>query len=409
MRGVERGISVAPVLGMAATIGSSIGRPSFGLEGGIRARAISNPFKGAENKAHSFSSKENRRPSFLESNIGVIRNPLSSKGSSVVEAKIPPQTVSVAMGGLPSGPEAVNIAEQWLKISKSPIFVPKPAEISVVNPLRVRPIPRPMDFVWKQPTVLPLPNPEPTVKVKNEPKIHPNTEQMLISKTLLQRAGLTEMNKKVVQENVVGQNLTEEVLIKEKIDEKPEISEREEIEEWKLKDLLDEETAQQRIYEISEAIDLAETDAKEEGVDEIDGPRILKFIRLHIGLISRIAKKLRKDGSLDETLEELAARKFSSKNQAKEQTKELVAQKEPVRRGKEGKAVKEGARERVLKYQQLKGYLKDQVLRRVVKKQTIQTGNGVEPVQTQPVVVEIKEPKIEDNADLAELFLRKVA
>lgn len=402
MRGVElgsvgRGISVAP-----SRIG---GFPAPRFEMGIK--SIANPFKGGETRGFSLKTGgssyiENRGPSLLEPNIGIIRNP---------EPKAPSQTISVANTALPSGAEAVDIVEKWLGISNQPQknHYILGREHNEVSPQRIiEPVARPRDFIWKQPEVLPFFSPEAVVKSKIEPKIQPKSGQIEFSKSYPQGAILTELDKKSVQEISVGQNFEEEIILKEKVDEKPEVSEREEIEEWQLKDVLDEEVAEQRVYEISEAIDLAETEAKKEGLEEIEGLRILKFLRLHIGLISQIARKIRKDGSLDETLEELAARRFSSKNQAKAQTKELIAQKEPVRRGKEGKAVKEGAVERVFKYYFVKRSPGKEVVNRVVKKQ-IQTGHQTGPVQVQAIDVGIREPRIEDDADLAEVFLRKAA
>lgn len=413
MRGVEvgsigRAISVAPAVGRGASFGPSLGRiggiPTPRMEGFSMSR-ITNPFLGIP-KASTYI--ENRGPSLLEPNIGVIRRGLIAQRNP--EAKTPSQTISVGAGDLPSGTEAVKIAEKWLGISNQPQRHPEFISGSHEIPKQVEQTLRerndgfkitPMDFAWTRPAVLPF-------SYVGEPKIQPKSGQIEFSKSYPHSAVLTEVNKKSVQENAVGQNFEEEILIKEKVDEKPEISEREEVEEWEIKDLLDEETAETRVYEISEAIDLAETEAKKEGVEEIDGPRILKFLRLHIGLISRIARKIRKDGSLDETLEELVARKFSSQSQAKAQTKELVFEKEPVRRGKEGKAVKEGALERVFKYYFVKRSPGKEVVKRVVKK-LIQTGHQTGPVQVQSVDTGVREPRIEDNADLAEVFLRKAA
>lgn len=276
------------------------------------------------------------------------------------------QTVSVAGVDLPSGPEAVGIAEQWLGISK-------PSTIETLHP-------EPSNHLWRQ---------------------------IEVSKIAPDSARLTQLNKKVTQENPVEQSLEEEVLVKEIIDEKAEVFvekaevlEKEEVEELRLKDLLDEEVAQQRVYEIGKAIDLAKAEADKEGVDEIGGWRIVEFLPPeHAGNRSQIVKKRGPDGSLSETVEELAARKFASKQEAKNQSKEIVAQKEPVRRGKEGKTVTEGAVERVFKHRFIKRSPSEEVARRVKRKQERQTWGKNESLG-------VKETKIEDYPDLAEVFGR---
>lgn len=336
----------------------------------------------------------------FEMGIKNIANPFTG-----VEAKTPPQTRSVGPTSLPSGPEAVRIAEEWLRSPSQPQkshYILDREDNGIKLQRVIRASARPADLVWTRPEVLAFPNPEPVVKAKNELKMQPSMGKIELSKSAPASSILTQLNTRSVQENAVEQNLTEEVLVKEKTDQKPEILQTEEIEELKLKDILDEKVAEQRVYEISEAIDLAEAEAKAEGVKEISGPRILKFIHLHIGLISRIARKLRKDGSLDETLKELSARRFRSSSEAKKQTKELVAQKEPVKRGKEGRAVKEGAVERVFKYHLIKRSPNEEVVGRVVKKQVVQTGNA-KVIQFMAVEPAIKERTIED-AGLAEVF-----
>lgn len=401
------GIEVLGAIGKgvatAAKTGPQITPSLGGVRGGISALERTAPLGKV---GWSLVNEGPVAPRFLENTM-----PLSLSRFNP-EPKIPHQTISVGAAELPSGVEAVEIAEDWLRTSRPPVFEPKVAEIPVINPLGARPTLRQLDFTWIRPEVLSLPSSEAVAKPKNEPKIQPKTGVIEFSKSTPISAGSTELDKKVVQENPVGQIIVEkevlarsaDILVEEKAAKKPEVLETAEVEELKLKDLLDEETSQQRVSDISHAIDLAEADAKAEGVEEIAGPRILKFIRLHLGLISPIARKIRRDGSLDETLEELAARKFSSKNQAKQQLKQLVFDKEPVKRGKEGKKVKEGAVERVLKYHFVKRSPVEEVVKRVVKKQQIQTGHQTGPVQLQSVAVETKESRIEDYQGLAEVF-----
>ena len=414
--GIGKSVAVAPSIGRVVGADFKIGGfPAPRFETGIK--NIANPFKGPENRGYI----ENRPPSFLEPNIGVINKFESSSfkrsfQASLIknpfEAKRPTQTISVAKMDLPSGPEAIKITEEWLSVTRQPQKshylhgreYNDGSQQKVFGLIIEQRVPRLI-----RPEILPFPYPEPVVKPKNEAKIQPNVRQIEISKIQPQSAVLIESNKKSVQprlnrdqENAVGQVIEQkEVLTEEKVTQKSEISEREEVEEIKLKDLFDEETAEIRVAEIGVAIDLAEAEAKKKRLKEIDGPRILKFLRLHIGLISRIARKIGQDGSLDETLEELASRRFSSKSVAKEQTKKLVTQKEPVKRGKEGKAVREGAVERVFKYQLVKRSPKDEVITRGVKKQ-VQTGTA-KVVQLLAVEPATAERRIEDTP-LADVF-----
>lgn len=176
MRGVEigsisRGISVAPAVGRGAGFG---GIPAPRMEG--------------------FSPYiENRGPSLLEPNIGVIRNPF--------EAKTSPQTVSVGPTDLPSGPEAVKIAEEWLSVARQPQknhYVLGREDNGIKLQRVIRASARPADFVWTRPAVLPFYYPEPVVKPKNEAKIEPNIEKIERSKSLPAIGGLVLMDKKVV-------------------------------------------------------------------------------------------------------------------------------------------------------------------------------------------------------------------
>jgi len=264
--------------------------------------------------------------------------------------------------------------------------------------------PRPMAFIWTEPAIL-----YPQHDVLDQPQ----------TKIALGRAVSTEPRTNIAQSTkseVVTlphqQILEEEEVITEKKVVESEETEVEEIEELRLKYLLDEAVSAERVYELDQAIELAgqeiRNDGNERGDKEVEGWRIVKFLRLHTGLISQIAKHRGIDGSLDETVEDLLVRKFASRKEAKEKSREIVAQNEPVRRGKEGKTVREGAVERVLKFPFIKrGIPTEVVVARVVKKTRVQAAFGSKPLTYVEQTAQVKEPSIEDFPDLAEVF-RKV-
>ena len=250
-----------------------------------------------------------------------------------------------------------------------------------------------------------------------EPK---NYLEYVQPKRSLERAVSTESSTKVVQltqpEPVTStqeQIIEEEEVITEKKIEKAQETEFEEVEELRLKYLLDEEVSAQRVSEIDHAIEKAHNEAQQEAEKDdskeeekvIEGWRIIKFLPLHIGLISQIVKHKGNDGSLDETVQDLASRKFASVQEAKEQSKLIIFEKEPVKRGKEGKTVKEGSVERVLKYPFVRrGIPKEEVVARIVKKQKVQMFGGQPGLVVAESAPQVKESSIEDYPDLAEVF-----
>lgn len=131
----------------------------------------------------------------------------------------------------------------------------------------------------------------------------------------------------------------------------------EEMEEFKLKDVVDEEVLVTRIDEFGQAIDQVESksdsiEAKSGEDEEIDGSVIVELL-LPEDEVKRagLVKKRGPDGSRVETIEEIAAKKFSSAKEAREQIIETIYQKLPVKKAKEGREVRYEDKARVLKYQ----------------------------------------------------------
>ncbi|MBI2020675.1 hypothetical protein HYS94_04645 [Candidatus Daviesbacteria bacterium] len=153
----------------------------------------------------------------------------------------------------------------------------------------------------------------------------------------------------ITQEQQIEQ-VVREVFVEDKTDKDQSPKEVEEIEEFRLKDVVDEKVLAKRIDEFGEAIDQAE--AEIEGDEEIEGSDIVKFLapedeERRSGLIKRRGP----DGSRVETMEDIAARKFSSAKEAKKQTVETIYKKWPVKKAKEGREVGFEDKARVLKYQ----------------------------------------------------------
>lgn len=294
--------------------------------------------------------------------------------------------------------EAVREAEHWLGISSQdvhPVSLPVERENVGINQSAIR--------------VLPMPAYQPWI----EPNIQPDIQPFQVAKIALEGANLTKTNRKVVQIaqpvaapiSVPEQQIFKEEVLVEERKEKIYKKEEEQVEEVRLKYLLDEEAADERVSELGRAIELARKDAEKNSVSGIEGWRIVKFLRLHTGLISRLVRGKGSDGSLDETIADLLSRKFATEGEAKQYSAAVVFEKEPVRQGKEGRGVKEGSVERVLKFPiARRGIPEEEVVARIIKKQKVQSVLG----QTVSVAVEpaqkVKEPSIEDYPDLAALF-----
>lgn len=390
--GVVGGSSMGAAVNVGPAIGSMIGR---GIEG---------PGKGF---GSTIVNERPVSPAFLENTmpislnvakpaIEVISNPFK-EGSEPATAPpgapvFEPLKVSDVLA------QAEQIVLEARGIIQPPVVKPFKPTVSVIELPTVKPVvSRPMDFVWA---------------TLEQPQI----------KRALGRAISTETSTKVAQStqpemaaSAQQQIIEEEEVVTEKKVKEPQEKEVEEIEEIRIKNLLDEEVSAERVYELDHATEQAELEVQEEAAKDgekseekrLEGWRIVKYLRrrLHIGLISQIVKHKGEDGSLEETIKDLITRRFASKKEAKEHNRVMVSIYEPVRRGKEGKAVQEGAVERVKKLPFLKrGIPKEEVISRVVKKQKVLVDLGQPVVSVVEYKPEVKEPTIENYPDLADVF-----
>lgn len=122
-------------------------------------------------------------------------------------------------------------------------------------------------------------------------------------------------------------------------DQQEVLEEDQEVEEFITKYLVDEPVSEERRLYIRHAITLAKAEAEKEGIREIEGWRVVKYLPVHSAVISEVVKKTGSDGSFDKTLEQLSSQNFTSEKEAKDQADRIVSQNEPVRRGRIGKAV----------------------------------------------------------------------
>lgn len=189
--------------------------------------------------------------------------------------------------------------------------------------------------------------------------------------------------------------------------------EQAEIEQEKIRYVLDEKAYGQRVFEFKTAVD--------QMGEEFEGQAVVDLLpgendNNRSGILKEIdPNKQIPDGSLIEAREEFARLKFTSKQEAKDKAYALVSEKEPARKDQYGRGLKEGSLERIYKYRPLKTPPQEEVVTRIVKKsQLVVSKDQTVPEVSLPAGInggiedtpKIKEPKIEDNLVLAELFQR---
>lgn len=270
------------------------------------------------------------------------------------------------------------------------------AQVRIPEPKEVFP----KEVVWPQVEPMVLPRVEPFV-IPNELK--DPLPQIAFSPALAPAIGMQRKTESknvtqpaqavAIQPALQKQEEVEEIVEEKVQKEQEEVLEEEETEVFELKDVVDEEVLNIRLEEFSSAADLAGAEAKE----EIDGKKIVERIPAETEANrSGLIKKRGPDGSREETIGEIASRKFRSIREAKEKIAAIIAQKVPVKRAKEGMAVGHEAVARVFKYFFVRAKPVEQLVTRVAKKQR--------PLQIVSVAKpEIKESRIEDLG-LAEIF-----
>lgn len=247
----------------------------------------------------------------------------------------------------------------------------------------------------------------------NKANVYPRTYPgRVITSTMESPAGaqVEALHVPIPQDQLV-EEIVQEKQIKpgEEMDEEDRTREEEEVEELKLKYVEDEPVAAQRRYELREAIRKARVEAEADGVDQIEGWRIKKFFAPeHPGNRSGIAEPEVSDGSLVETYQDVSSGSYGSLEEADKRADNVIEEKKPVRKAKEGKKVREEDVARVRRDPFLKRHPVEEVVARIIKKRIVAEKSG-KTVVVQTVEPESTEPRIEDNPYLAEIFSQKAA
>lgn len=236
----------------------------------------------------------------------------------------------------------------------------------------------------------------------------PNVIQVQKTKTVYQQASAVAIPSP--QEKLVEQIVAEEEIdVKDREEKRMAASEEEEIESIRLKNVVDVPVSEQREHEIEQATDKAEAEAIAEGIEGIEGWRIVKFLpHQHPGNESGIIRNTGlRDGSLDETEQELAAKKFVSKTEVKQRAAAIVSkEKPPVKQDRDGQLVKDQDVARVFKHNIFKSHPAKEVVLRIVKKRKVEVVEEVgQPAQvvTDVIAQKVEEPTIGDLG-LSEVF-----
>ncbi len=187
-----------------------------------------------------------------------------------------------------------------------------------------------------------------------------------------------------------------EEIVEEKVEKKKPEERMEESEEVEKQMYLEDgDASAQRRTEIRGAIVKARVEADRLGLKKIAGWLVAKFLPgEHEGNRSQVVRKIGPDGSYQETVEAIAgAGELESKEKAVEKFDAIVAEKKPVKFGKNGNPVGNTDVARVFKYRFIKPIqAHEEVVKRVVKKKVL-----VSQAPAPSAVTEKKEIKIEHN------------
>lgn len=296
--------------------------------------------------------------------------------------------------------DVIAEANHWLGITE-PEMIPemvKPAEVIMpqVEPVAMSMVVPNIDIVeFPKPQIMISPFLEPVTKTENRISVRPAV------------APATAVLPEPAQEEEMEEAIEEKV---KKQEPEERLEEEETIEEQMY--LEDENVSAQRRIEIREAIVKARVEADKLGLKKIAGWLVAKFLPAeHSGNRSQVIKNNGPDGSYQETVEAISEEgELESEEKAVEKFNEIVAEKKPVKYGKNGNPVGDIDVARVYKYKSIvkpSNEAYETVYKRVLKKK-----DQIIPVPTQTQVSLINESKpetrLEDYPALAEVF-QKVA
>src|SRR3989338_8862271 len=273
----------------------------------------------------------------------------------------------------PSKPAVISQAEIVVAAAweKSTLPLSKPTEVfpevvlkqpawDVFAPEAV-PLKAPNIVEFPKPQIITLPILEPNTETAGKAMTKTSTENRIsaaVAPAVLPQA--------VLQEQEV-EEIEEEKMEKQKLEER--LEEEEEIERQVY--LEDEDASAQRKIEIRAAVVKARAEADRLGLDKIAGWLVSKFLPgEHAGNRSQVVRKTGPDGSYQETVEAIGgAGEFESGEKAVERFDGIVAEKKPVKLGKNGNPVGNKDVARVFMHWLVKPIqATEEVVKRVVKK-----------------------------------------
>lgn len=276
-------------------------------------------------------------------------------------------------------------------------------------------------------SIMPIFSPKPELVEPQQPTFtppypvqpRPLTETLIVSEPSWQPAIKTEgvvaryvpLPQQAPHQMVLGQaeQLTEETEIVAKTaadQDKIRLAEQQHLEEERLINVEDWQVAQQRRFEISQAIKRAWVTVKE---GRIFGWMVFRFLPgQHEGNTSQLVKKKGPDGSLVDTEQAIKTdpREFTSEAKAKEGLLPFVSIFKPAKKAKEGKRLTRQEVARVVRYLLVKPSQAYEVyVKRKFKRLEIYKGDNLAPaLVSEQTEKEIEEPSLESNSRLAELF-----
>ncbi len=297
----------------------------------------------------------------------------------------------------------ISIGEE-AAILEAPVTTVLPQELPIEVPFETS-LPE-WGFI---PDVLQAQRINPTIEQSTSPKLSTDSALSLQAPTSLP----------IPQEQIV--EISEDEQSEKRKNQEEEIVEEEESEQFRLKRVVDRPVLEQRTYEAVSAIDLAEAEVKETGEEELDGTKIIaKISPDHSGIISGLLKEehpegVVRDGSWDEVKEEVASKKYASRNQAKQDFVRRIFNKVPVKTATNGTTVSVDDIARVKKYLLVRRATPVEIMieREVKKKRFTQVKGAKEFAEARPSVLsfntddvksKIKERELGDFPGLPELF-----
>ena len=214
------------------------------------------------------------------------------------------------------------------------------------------------------PNIVEFPKFQPQIQTKTENRV--STAPVQTPAVLPQPAPVEQEVEEIVEEKVKKQ--------------KPEERREEDTETDSQMYLEDENASAQRRIEVKAAVTKASVEADRLGLKKLAGWLVARFLPgEHEGNRSQVVKKTGPDGSYQETVEAIAGvGDFESERKAVEKFDEIVADKKPVKYGKEGAPVANNDVARVFKYRIFRPAPVHEIVIKRVKRQRMQVVPGRE-------------------------------